>query len=136
MGLWKAVSKGLQNWVDFVNSDAGQKLIERADQIKADEVIRTSGSNGLKCSIEKLSNQAGAVCCEGAIINSGRSTYNQVVITAEFKNSDNNIVDKKNTYVIPYGTSFRPGEAAPFQVISLAKNIHSACVYISEYQEV
>ena len=135
MGVLKILEKSFKALEDFANSSTGQRLIDRAEQNKAEEIRRTTGINGLSCSIDRLISNSGVVCCEGTIRNTGRSTYHKVVVTVEFKNSLGDTVDKRSTYVIPYGTAFYQGESVPFRVLSTANNLHSAQVYVSDCEE-
>ena len=135
MGLLDILSKGMIELEKFANSKTGQEIIARAEQKKVNEMHRTTGLNGLRCSIDRLVNNGAAIYCEGNVKNTGKSTYKRVIVTVEFKNDADNIVDRKKSYVITFGDMLYPGDSVPFRELSTAKKIHSAQVFVSEYEE-
>lgn len=131
MGFLESLFKGIQ---DFAESDTAKKMMEQAEQRRIDEINRTTGRNGLRCTINSLDDNGAAVYCKGTVKNIGRSTYCKVTITVVFKNENGDVVDKKRDNVVFYG-SLAPGESVPFDTMSIASNIHSASVSIDSYEE-
>lgn len=123
MGFFDSLLKGMQ---DFAESPAAKRMMERAEQAKAAEISRTTGINGLRCTIDSLNNIGGSVsCCEGTVKNIGRSTYREVVVSIVYKNEDGECIDKSSCYVLT-GTELYPGESKQFKTYSSARNVHSA----------
>ena len=133
MGFLDSLFKGLQ---DFAESDAGQRLRERAEQLQAEEIAKTSGKNGLRCTLNNLTKQCGGTLfsCEGTVKNIGRSTYRSIEIMVTFKDENNSVVDKQMVTV--YAGSLEPGESKPFRVDSIARNIQSASAAIEDFREI
>lgn len=131
MGFLDSLFKGLH---DFAESDTGKRMLERAEQAKADEIRKTTGINGLRCNIDSLVNEGYIVCCEGTVRNIGRSTYSEITVNVVYKNENGKVVDK-TAHPVAYGTTLEPGESMPFKVYSNARNIHSASASIGSYKE-
>lgn len=131
MGFLDSLFQGIQ---DFAESDTYKKMVEKSDQIKAQEIERTTGKNGLRCYIDSMVDSGYNVCCKGTIKNIGRSSYSKVEVIVVFKDKDGYVVDKR-TSIVFYGTIMYPGESMPFSVLSSAQNIKSATASIGNYTE-
>ena len=131
MSILESILRGLQ---DFAESDTAKRMMQQAEQRKAAEIERTTGKNGLRCTITSLQNYGYGVKSEGSVKNIGQSTYSLIVVNVVFKDVNGNTVDKHETYVST-GVKLSPGEAMPFRVFSHAKDIHSANAYISKCED-
>ena len=110
-------------------------MIARAQEQQALEISRTTGINGLRCRLDSLDNYGHIVRCEGTIRNIGQSTYDKIVVTVNYKNDEGRVIDKKTVYALLY-TELYPGESVCFNSSSVAKNICSANVSISDFNEI
>lgn len=135
MGFLDSVFNALQ---EFAESDTAKKMMAKAEENKAREIARTTGINGLRCSISTLETGYGLTTCEGNVKNIGRSEYKSVEVMVTFFDEDGQVVDKKTDYaVLSYsGSILCPGESRPFTVRSSAKNISRAKVSIKSFEEV
>lgn len=131
MGFLDSLFNGLH---DFAESDTAKRMMEKAEQAKAAEIHRTTGINGLRCTIDSLVNEGYIVCCEGTVKNIGRSTYSEVTVNVVYKNENGKVVDKI-AYPVIYGTTLDPGESMPFRVHSNARNVRSASASVSSFEE-
>ena len=135
MGFLDSVFNALQS---FAESDTAKRLAQMAEESKAREIERTTGINGLRCSISNLETGYGLTTCEGEVRNIGRSEYQYVEVIVSFFNEEGRIIDKGTDSVVYRYTSSTlcPGESRPFTVRSSAKNISRAKVSIKSFEEV
>lgn len=135
--LWK-------RFEDFSNSEDGkrmaedirkfnQRLEQKAAERRAEEIRRTTGKNGLRCNIDSCNNSGGNVVCQGKVSNIGRSTYNKVVIEVVYRNSNGQVVDRKQEYI---WSTLYPGESRPFVSVSYARDAHRVNISIAECREI
>ncbi len=136
MGVLGNLLDGLQK---IAESETTKRIIERAvqqaEQEKAAEITRTTGKNGLRCTINSLAPLGSGAIAIGTVKNTGRSVYESVMVVAVFKDEDGFVVDKHTTYATA-GDRFLPGESRPFRIFSNANDIDSVNVSIYKCVEV